>query len=245
MLPPFCSASEGEAMLRIWETPDDDECESVREEGVNPGLLRGVNVLMAALLMVLSLPVLLLAMLAVRLTSRGPVIYQQVRVGLDRRSRSDMALCRRASDCGGRPFSIYKLRTMVVDAEANGRAVWATRNDPRITPVGKFLRTTRIDELPQFYNVLRGDMNLVGPRPERPSIVLELKKEVHGYTRRHRVRPGITGLAQVSQAYDANVDDVRRKVGYDLMYLNERTLRNDMTILARTVPVILRRFGAN
>jgi lipopolysaccharide/colanic/teichoic acid biosynthesis glycosyltransferase len=202
-------------------------------------------VLGAVTLMILTLPVLLVAMLAVRLTSRGPVIYRQVRVGLNRRTRGNIPDCRRAEDIGGQPFTIYKLRTMVVDAEQGTGAVWATCNDPRITPVGKFLRATRIDELPQLWNVLCGDMNLVGPRPERPSIVLQLKDEVDGYTLRHRVRPGITGLAQVSQAYDSCVDDVRQKVNYDLTYLNQRNLRTDMEILAKTVPVILRRFGAN
>ncbi|QJR36765.1 sugar transferase [Gemmatimonas groenlandica] len=218
---------------------------AAREVGVNPALLRAVNVVAAGGLMVLSLPVLLVAMLAVRLTSQGPVIYRQVRVGMDRRSCGDYPECRRSDDIGGRPFTIYKLRSMVANAEQGTGAVWATANDPRITPVGKILRSSRIDELPQLWNVLRGDMNLVGPRPERPSIVRLLKDEVHGYTLRHRARPGITGLAQVSQAYDSNVDDVRRKLSYDLTYLQQRRLRTDMHILARTVPVILKRFGAN
>jgi lipopolysaccharide/colanic/teichoic acid biosynthesis glycosyltransferase len=237
--------TERNAMLRLWDAPLNDQEVSVREVGVNPSLVRAVNVAFAVGLMVLTLPVLLLAMLAVRLTSSGPVIYRQVRVGMDRRTRGNQPECRRGEDIGGRPFTIYKLRTMVVDAEQGTGAVWATSNDPRITPVGKFLRATRIDELPQLWNVLRGDMNLVGPRPERPSIVLLLKEEVDGYALRHRVRPGITGLAQVSQAYDSNVDDVRRKVSYDLTYLNQRTLSTDIRILARTVPVILKRFGAN
>lgn len=232
-------------MLRLWDAPQNEQDVSVREVGVNPGLLRAVNVSAAVGLMVLTAPVLLAAMLAVRLSSRGPVIYRQVRVGMDRRTRGDQPDCRRGEDIGGRPFTIYKLRTMVIDAEQGTGAVWASSNDPRITPVGKFLRATRIDELPQLWNVLTGDMNLVGPRPERPSIVLMLKDEVDGYTLRHRVRPGITGLAQVSQAYDSNVDDVRRKVSYDLTYLSQRTVGTDMRILARTVPVILKRFGAN
>ncbi len=222
-----------------------DQDVAAREVGVNPALLRAVNVVGAVGLMVLSLPVLLMAMLAVRLTSQGPVIYRQVRVGMDRRSCGDHPECRRGDDIGGRPFTIYKLRSMVVNAEQGTGAVWATANDPRITPVGKILRASRIDELPQLWNVVRGDMNLVGPRPERPSIVRLLKDEVHGYTLRHRARPGITGLAQVSLAYDSTVDDVRRKLSYDLTYLQQRRLRTDMHILARTVPVILKRFGAN
>jgi lipopolysaccharide/colanic/teichoic acid biosynthesis glycosyltransferase len=236
-------------MSRIWKTwfGQDVAARDVaaREVGVNPDLLRAVNVMGAVGLMVLSLPVLLVAMLAVRLTSQGPVIYRQLRVGMDRRSCGNHPECRRGDDIGGRPFTIYKLRSMVVNAEQGTGAVWATTNDPRITPVGKILRSSRIDELPQLWNVLRGDMNLVGPRPERPSIVRLLRDEVHGYTLRHRARPGITGLAQVSQAYDSSVDDVRRKLSYDLTYLKQRGLRTDIHILARTVPVVLKRFGAN
>jgi lipopolysaccharide/colanic/teichoic acid biosynthesis glycosyltransferase len=230
--------------MRLWEATNELE-PIVREEGEHPELCRAMNVVAAGLLMVLTLPVLLAAMLAVRLTSRGPVIYRQVRVGLDRRGRANDADCRRGEDLGGRPFTIYKLRTMVVDAEAGTGAVWATSNDPRVTPVGRFLRATRIDELPQLWNVLRGDMNLVGPRPERPQIVLQLRDQVFGYQRRHRVRPGITGLAQVSQAYDASLDDVRNKISYDIAYLNQRSVVTDARILARTVPVVLRRIGAN
>lgn len=231
-------------MLRLWEATNELE-PYVREAGNNPELLRAVNVTLAALLMVITLPVLLVAMLAVRLTSRGPVIYRQTRVGLDRRWGVDDSDCRRAEDLGGRPFTIYKLRSMVVDAETGTGAVWATRNDPRVTKVGRLLRATRIDELPQLWNVLRGDMNLVGPRPERPQIVRQLQREVFGYQRRHRVRPGITGLAQVSQHYDQSLDDVRRKVAYDMAYLDQRTFRTDVRILAKTVPVVLRRIGAN
>lgn len=230
--------------MRLWDATNEYES-MVQEAGNQPELCRVVNVAMAAVLLVLTLPVLLAAMLAVRLTSKGPVIYRQTRVGLDRRGREDDADCRRAEDLGGRPFTIYKLRTMVVDAELGTGAVWATRNDPRVTPVGRFLRATRIDELPQLWNVLRGDMNLVGPRPERPQMVRQLKDQVFGYQRRHRVRPGITGLAQVSQHYDESLDDVRRKVRYDFAYLTQRSVGTDMRILARTVPVVLRRIGAN
>ena len=231
-------------MLRLWDSFNGFEM-TAREAGTDPELLRAANVAAAVGLMVATLPVLLAAMLAVRLTSRGPVIYRQTRVGLDRRARDGQADCRRADDLGGQPFTIYKLRTMVVDAEQGSGAVWATKNDPRVTTVGRFLRATRIDELPQLWNVLRGDMNLVGPRPERPQIVQRLKREVLGYSMRHRVRPGITGLAQVSQHYDESIDDVRRKVDYDIAYMRARTLRTDMQILARTVPVVLRRLGAN
>lgn len=232
------------ATMRLWEATNELE-PVVREVGDKPELLRAVNVAAAAVLMVATLPVLLAAMLAVRLTSRGPVIYRQTRVGLDRRGRADDADCRRAEDFGGRPFTIFKLRTMVADAESGTGAVWAVANDPRVTPIGRFLRATRIDELPQLWNVIRGDMNLVGPRPERPQLVLKLSREVVGYRRRHQVRPGITGLAQVSQHYDQSVDDVRNKVRYDIAYLNQRSVITDARILARTVPVVLRRIGAN
>lgn len=230
--------------MRLWEATNELE-PVVREVGDKPELLRAVNVATAAVLLVATLPVLLAAMLAVRLTSRGPVIYRQTRVGLDRRGRADDTDCRRAEDYGGRPFTIFKLRTMVVDAEAGTGPVWAEANDPRVTPVGRFLRATRIDELPQLWNVIRGDMNLVGPRPERPQLVLKLSREVVGYRRRHQVRPGITGLAQVSQHYDQSLDDVRSKVRYDIAYLNQRSVVTDARILARTVPVVLRRIGAN
>lgn len=231
-------------MKRVWEEASDFAlCEY--EAGQHPRLLRVVNIMGALLLIVLTLPVLMVAMLAVRLTSRGPVIYRQTRVGIDRRAHRVPAKCRRGEDLGGRLFTIYKLRTMVVDAEQGTGAVWATRSDPRVTPVGRLLRATRIDEVPQLWNVLRGDMNLVGPRPERPQIVRQLKLQVSGYQRRHRVRPGITGLAQVSQHYDESLDDVRRKVRYDIDYLRRRSVATDVRILARTVPVVLRRIGAN
>ncbi|MBL0940928.1 MAG: sugar transferase [Gemmatimonadaceae bacterium] len=230
----------GEAMLRLWESSVNELDPTPMEAGVDPELVRAANVLMALVLLLLTMPFLLLAMLAVRLTSRGPVIYRQVRVGMDRRNRDDIPRGRRGEDLGGRPFTIFKLRTMHVGAEQEGQPVWATPDDPRVTPVGRFLRDTRIDELPQLFNVLRGDMNLVGPRPERPQIVLQLKDQVDNYQLRHRVRPGITGLAQVSQPYDASVDDVRRKVEYDLQYLARRTVANDLRILAMTVPTVLR-----
>lgn len=227
-------------MLRLWESSVNEQDPTPMEAGVDPELVRAANVLMALMLLLLTLPFLLLAMLAVRLTSRGPVIYRQVRVGMDRRNRDDIPRGRRGEDLGGRPFTILKLRTMHVDAERAGEAVWATPNDPRVTRVGRFLRRARIDELPQLVNVLRGDMNLVGPRPERPQIVRELMTQVDNYQLRHRVRPGITGLAQVSQPYDASVEDVRRKVAYDLEYLSRRTVAKDLRIMAMTVPTVLR-----
>ena len=145
---------------------------------------------------------------------------------------------------GGAVFDMYKFRTMRVDAEKNG-AVWATKNDPRITPIGRVLRKTRLDELPQLFNVLRGDMNIVGPRPERPSIFLRLSQDIPEYRMRQRAKPGITGLAQISQAYDSCLDDVRNKVRYDLEYISRQSLAEDLRIMIKTVPVMLLRRGAN
>ncbi len=205
---------------------------------------RAVNVVLALVLLVLTAPLFLAVALLVKLTSPGPVIYAQTRVGLDRRRRGDDAsLDRRGRDVGGRPFTIYKFRSMRADAEADGRAVWATRGDPRVTPVGRVLRATRLDELPQLVNVLKGDMNLVGPRPERPDLVVELRTHIAEYQARHRVKPGLTGWAQVNRAYDATIDDVRQKVHYDLEYVRRQSLWKDLRILARTIPVVLFRRG--
>ncbi|MDQ3949676.1 MAG: sugar transferase [Gemmatimonadota bacterium] len=280
--------------------------------------IRALNVVIAAVLLVLLSPVLLLITAAVKLTSRGPVFYKQVRVGLDRRRyRSLTPLDRRqrgerrtirpeadgrrvrvstvsverrsgrdrrtgapdrrvqqvpveeerrrsgadrrhehraASDrrkrtasprqdrrqwnlCG-RMFTMYKFRTMRLDAESGTGPVWARQGDPRITPIGGFLRACRLDELPQLYNVLKGDMNIVGPRPERPTIVVDLVDAITEYPIRQRTLPGITGLAQISQAPDGSVDDVRVKVRYDLEYMRRRSVMEDLRIMAKT-PMVM------
>jgi lipopolysaccharide/colanic/teichoic acid biosynthesis glycosyltransferase len=126
-----------------------------------------------------------------------------------------------------------------VDAESNGQAVWAMKRDPRVTLVGRVLRRTRLDELPQLYNVLRGEMNIVGPRPERPTIFADLRASIPEYPMRQRVKPGITGWAQINQSYDACVDDVRKKVQYDLEYVQRQGLVEDLRIMSMTVPVML------
>jgi lipopolysaccharide/colanic/teichoic acid biosynthesis glycosyltransferase len=180
----------------------------------------------------------------VLLTSRGPVLYTQQRVGIDRRSRRALALYdRRARDDGGSVFTIYKFRSMRVDAEQGCGAVWATPNDPRVTPVGAFLRKTRLDELPQLFNVIKGDMNIVGPRPERPGIFSRLRADIAEYPLRQRAKPGITGWAQINNAYDASLDDVRRKVSYDLEYLGRQSIVEDVRIMVMTVPVMLFKRG--
>ena len=209
-------------------------------------LERAVNVAIASIGLVVAAPIMALVAIAVKLTSPGPVLYTQVRVGKDTRSgrerrrhpfgeRND----RRQQNVTGRPFTIYKFRSMRSDAEASSGAVWAQKGDARVTPLGRFLRVSRLDELPQLWNVLKGDMNIVGPRPERPTIIVNLVRDIREYPCRHRARPGITGWAQINAAYDSTIEDVRRKVHYDLDYLEQRSLYLDLRIMARTVPVML------
>jgi lipopolysaccharide/colanic/teichoic acid biosynthesis glycosyltransferase len=216
----------------------------VADVGIGARAIRWVNFLLAVLALIALLPILLLIALAVKLTSRGPVLYTQERVGLDRRiPGAEMGNHRRTRDLGGRLFTIYKFRTMQVDAEHATGAVWATQNDPRITPVGRFLRQYRLDEIPQLLNVMRGEMNIVGPRPERPTIFAELREHIAEYPQRQRAKPGITGLAQIHHHYDRSVDDVRTKVRYDLEYIRRRSLLEDLRIMLRTIPVVLFRRG--
>lgn len=202
------------------------------------------NVVLALVMVVATAPVMLVTALLIRLTSRGPILYTQVRVGLDRRWNRTIALNeRRREDLGGTPFTIFKFRSMRVDAERDGQAVWASKEDSRVTLVGRFIRRTRIDELPQLFNVLRGDMNVVGPRPERPSIFVRLRDQITEYPVRQRVKPGITGLAQVSNPYDQTIDDVRRKVQFDVEYMRRQSVAEDLRILARTIPVVCLRMS--
>jgi exopolysaccharide biosynthesis polyprenyl glycosylphosphotransferase len=180
------------------------------------------DIIFSSSLLVLVSPILVFAAIFIKLESRGPVLYRQTRVGY------------RAKE-----YEIYKFRSMKKDAEANGHAQWAVQNDPRITRVGGFVRRTRIDELPQLFNVLRGDMSVIGPRPERPSFVKLLTDKVPHYHDRSYVKPGITGWAQVSFPYGASVDDARMKLAYDLYYIKRRCLLFDLLILATTVRVVL------
>jgi lipopolysaccharide/colanic/teichoic acid biosynthesis glycosyltransferase len=201
---------------------------------------RAMNIILALIGMILVLPIGLLVAILIKLTSRGPIMYAQTRVGRDRRWRETLALYdRRVGNLGGQVFTMYKFRTMRVDAELGSGAIWAVENDPRVTLPGKYLRKLRIDELPQLWNILLGDMNLVGPRPERPSIVARLREDIPEYQYRHRVRPGLTGLAQINQKYDSNLDDVRSKVNWDLRYLKEQSLWLDIKIMLKTVPAVL------
>jgi lipopolysaccharide/colanic/teichoic acid biosynthesis glycosyltransferase len=207
-------------------------------------LRRSVHFILALIALIILLPVMLLVALLVRLTSRGPVLYTQVRVGLDRRTNARSSQNhRRERNLGGQPFTIYKFRTMRVDAEHQSGAVWAQQGDPRDTSIGRLLRQYRLDELPQLINVLRGEMNIVGPRPERPTIFAELREHIAEYPLRQRARPGITGLAQINHHYDRSLDDVRTKVRYDLEYLQRQSAAEDFRIMLKTLPVMLRRRG--
>lgn len=240
--------AKGTASSPAPEDPDDSESARVVQEfeprARSEAACRALNLAVAGVAAVAVLPVVVVTAIVIRLSSRGPVLYTQTRVGLDRRWNRTRALHeRRREDLGGTPFTIYKFRSMRVDAEANGEAVWATKGDDRVTGIGKFLRATRIDELPQLFNVIRGDMNIVGPRPERPSIFVRLREQIEEYPVRQRVRPGITGLAQVSHNYDTCLDDVRRKVHFDLQYMRRQSIIEDIRIMAKTVPVMLFRIG--
>ncbi len=188
---------------------------------------RVMDILVSLAVMVLTLPLMLITALLIKLDSKGPVFYRQERVGLH-----------------GRPFTLFKFRSMKVDAEAGGRPRWASQKDPRVTRLGGFIRSTRIDELPQLINVLRGEMSFVGPRPERPHFVEQLAEVIPFYHERSYVKPGITGWAQVNFPYGASVEDARQKLSYDLYYVKNRSIFLDIMILFSTVRVILFREGA-
>jgi len=206
---------------------------------------RALNFVVALVLIILAAPLMLAIAVLVRLTSPGPVIYRQPRVGIDRRrDRGNGPLNpRRVLDLGGQIFTIYKFRTMYV-AGADAPQTWATDQDPRITPVGRVLRSFRLDEIPQLFNVLKGEMNIVGPRPEQPEIFADLREDLRHYRARQRVLPGITGLAQVSLPYDTDLASVREKVKMDLEYIRRRSAAEDLVIMAKTMPVMVLRKGS-
>lgn len=225
-------------------------------------LKRITDIVVSATMLILLAPVMLLVALAVRVTSPGPVIFRQTRVGLNLRSKKRDRRQRIAMDAApegverrgtgtdrrrdtgyGKPFTLYKFRTMKVDAEKNG-AQFATQGDPRVTCIGRFLRKTRLDELPQLWNVLRGEMSLVGPRPERPEFIDKLSAEIPNYINRLGLKPGLTGLAQVINGYDNNIESFKRKVNLDLLYLQNCCFWNDLKIMLRTIRVVLTGSGA-
>lgn len=198
---------------------------------VNEGFLlmrRGVSLLASLTLLLCFAPLLPLIILAVKLTSPGPVLFSQNRVGKN-----------------GHIFKVYKFRTMRQDAEAKTGAVWAQQNDPRITTVGRFLRKTRLDEIPQLWNVLKGDMGFVGPRPERPEFVQWLVEAIPYYNLRHIIRPGLTGWAQVKYQYGASLEETQQKLSYDLYYIKHISLMLDLMIIFGTIKTVLLRRGAS
>jgi sugar transferase (PEP-CTERM system associated) len=198
-----------------------------RKSAVLTTVKRVIDLIVGVIGFVLAFPLMVMVAVLVKLTSKGPVLYHQERVGQR-----------------GRVFTVHKFRSMVTDAEAGTGAVWARRDDVRVTPIGRFLRRVRLDELPQLWNVLRGDMSLVGPRPERPEFVRSLTEQIPFYGQRHVVRPGLTGWAQVRYTYGASVEDAMEKLQYDLYYIKNMSLALDLFILFSTVKTILHRQGA-
>ncbi len=188
---------------------------------------RAFDVFAAILGLLFLAPLFVIAAFLIKFTSKGPIIYKQVRVGKN-----------------GKLFEIYKFRSMRTDAEKDSGPVWAKANDNRLIPPGKFLRKTRIDELPQFINVLKGDMSLIGPRPERPVFVEKFKEVIPDYEKRLAVKPGITGLAQVWHKYDETIEDVKKKIRYDLVYIKKVNLWTDLGIFFRTFRVVITGQGA-
>ena len=189
-------------------------------------LKRALDVLISIVLLIPAAPIMLITALAIRLESKGPIIYKQDRVGLFEKE-----------------FTVYKFRSMRTDAEKNG-AVWAKEHDDRVTRVGRIIRKVRIDELPQIWNILKGDMSFIGPRPERMTFVQELKKQIPYYGLRHTVKPGLTGWAQVCYPYGASVEDSLRKLEYDLYYIKNISILLDITIILKTIGVVLFPKGA-
>jgi lipopolysaccharide/colanic/teichoic acid biosynthesis glycosyltransferase len=220
-------------------------------------VLRALDVVVAVVALIVLLPVLAVIAVLIRLTGSGPVFYRQLRVGVDtRRSKEDRRNGgetvshderrrgpdrRVTDDLGGRPFWIYKFRTMRVDAESETGPVWSPNGDGRTTPIGQFLRRHRLDEIPQFWNVLKGEMSVVGPRPERPPFFERLREEIDHYPLRQTVLPGITGWAQVNRGYDESFDDVREKLRYDLEYVERRSLLFQIRIMFETIFVMVGR----
>jgi sugar transferase (PEP-CTERM system associated) len=190
-------------------------------------LKRITDVVFASLGLIALSPVMLVVTGLVKLTSPGPALYHQERVGLN-----------------GRGFTVHKFRTMRTDAESATGPVWATANDSRVTPVGRLLRRTRLDEIPQLWNVLRGEMSVVGPRPERPEFVTQLSQQIPYYQQRHVVKPGVTGWAQVRYTYGASVEDAIEKLQYDLFYIKNLSIALDLVIVLETIKTVVLRRGA-
>ena len=242
--------------LYIFVVPASLSRPALMKAMVNKILKRSLDIVGSIVGLLLTSPLWLLVPIVIKLDSPGPVFYTQTRVGINRRKRdrrcfnrtaddNRRARDRRRVDYMGKPFEVIKFRTMVQDAEVNSGPVWATKGDARITRVGAFLRRTRIDEIPQFINVLRGDMAMVGPRPERPNFVRDLSTKVHGYASRLDVKPGLTGLAQIENGYDSSIASVAEKVRFDLQYIKNWSILSDVKIMLRTVVVVFTGKGAH
>lgn len=233
----------------LMEPPSAKRYRRRRASDSGEGFRRALNLVIAGVSLLLLVPLILVIAIAVKLSSPGPVFFVQERVGRDKRrrtrdrplfSRGPSGPDRRGANAGGKLFKMYKFRTMYVSHGGNEQ-VWALENDPRITPVGRVLRAFRLDEIPQLWNVLLGQMNVVGPRPEQPKIFRQIRSEMVDYSQRQRVLPGITGWAQINNGYDQTYRDVTLKLGYDLEYLERRSAAEDLRIMIKTVPVLLGR----
>lgn len=189
---------------------------------------RIIDIAVSFMILAVGAPVWLLLALLIRITSAGPAVFKQERIGQN-----------------GKPFTMMKFRSMYQDAEQRTGPVWALEDDPRITPLGRFMRKTRLDEIPQFVNVLKGEMSLVGPRPERAYFIEKLKEEIPWYIRRIKMKPGITGWAQVKHKYDATIEDVKKKVLFDLYYFENMSIILDLKIIVRTILVVFTGKGAH
>lgn len=194
----------------------------VKLSPLDMGVKRAMDIVIASAVLIVLSPIWILSALVIKWDSRGPVFYRQRRIGLN-----------------GRPFTMYKFRSMLHNAEKTTGPVWAKRNDPRITKVGRIIRKLGIDEIPNLFNVLRGDMSLIGPRPERPYFVNQFRHRIHYYSNRLEMRPGITGLAQVYHKYDETIEDVKQKLEFDLSYIRNYSIRTDIKVIFMTIYIII------
>ena len=194
----------------------------VKLSPLDMGLKRAMDIVISSAILILLSPIWVLSALMIKLDSRGPVFYRQRRIGFN-----------------GRPFTMYKFRSMLHNAEKTTGPVWAKRNDPRITRVGRFVRKLGIDEIPNLFNVLRGDMSLIGPRPERPYFVNQFRHRIQYYSNRLEMRPGITGLAQVYHKYDESIEDVKQKLEFDLSYIRNYSIWTDIKVIFMTAYIII------
>jgi sugar transferase (PEP-CTERM system associated) len=218
----FCERETGKVELDLLHSGWMLFSDGFRYSQVRDFAKRVFDLTISCVLILLLWPAMVLTIIAIFIETGAPIIYRQVRVGLN-----------------GQEFEVLKFRSMVQDAEKNGEAVWAQKNDSRVTLVGAFIRNTRLDELPQLWNVLKGDMSFVGPRPERPEFVRELEKSIPFYAERHRVKPGLMGWAQLNYSYGASEEDAAQKLRYDLYYTKNHSLMLDILIVLQTVEIIL------